>query len=69
MSSAFSVWLRHLQQNKLLRLIREQQEHQISTPRVLGVDDFCFCRRRSYGAILIEEDNASDTLQSRNPGK
>ena len=24
------------------------------TPRVLGVDDFCFCRRRSYGAILID---------------
>jgi transposase len=21
---------------------------------VLGVDDFCFCRRRSYGAILID---------------
>jgi transposase len=40
--------------DKLLRLIREQQERQISTPRVLGVDDFCFCRRRSYGAILID---------------
>ena len=24
------------------------------TPRVLGVDDFSFCRRRSYGAILID---------------
>jgi transposase len=38
----------------LLRLVREQQESQASTPRVLGVDDFCFCRRRSYGAILID---------------
>ena len=38
----------------LLRLIREQQERQVPTPRVLGVDDFSFCRRRSYGAILIE---------------
>src|SRR6266851_2492464 len=38
----------------LLRLIREQQERQVPTPRVLGMDDFCFCRRRSYGAILID---------------
>lgn len=38
----------------LLRLVREQQESQVQTPRVLGVDDFCFCRRRSYGAILID---------------
>src|SRR6266568_5037863 len=38
----------------LLQLIREQQERQMPTPRVLGVDDFSFCRRRSYGAILID---------------
>ncbi len=38
----------------LLRLVREQEECQVPTPRVLGVDDFCFCRRRSYGAILID---------------
>ena len=38
----------------LLRLVREQEESQVPTPRVLGVDDFCFCRRRSYGAILID---------------
>ncbi|MDQ2904329.1 MAG: ISL3 family transposase [Chloroflexota bacterium] len=38
----------------LLRLVRQQEERQVSTPRVLGVDDFCFCRRRSYGAILID---------------
>jgi transposase len=37
-----------------MRLVREQQECQVPTPRVLGVDDFCFCRRRSYGAILID---------------
>jgi transposase len=40
--------------DRLLRLIREQQESQVPTPRVLGVDDFSFCRRRSYGAILID---------------
>src|SRR6266700_3175054 len=38
----------------LLRLIREQQERQVPTHRVLGVDDFSFCRRRSYEAILID---------------
>ena len=38
----------------LLRLIRTQTERQVPTPRVLGVDDFSFCRRKSYGAILID---------------
>lgn len=38
----------------LLRLMRQQEERQVPTPRVLGVDDFCFCRRKSYGAILID---------------
>jgi transposase len=38
----------------LLRLVREQHESQVQTPRVLGVDDFSFCRRRSYGAILVD---------------
>jgi transposase len=38
----------------LLRLVRKQRESQVPTPWVLGVDDFCFCRRRSYGAILID---------------
>lgn len=38
----------------LLRLVRKQQEQPVPTPRVLGVDDFCFRRRRSYGAILVD---------------
>ena len=38
----------------LLRLVRQQEERQVPTPRVLGVDAFCLCRRRSYGAILID---------------
>ncbi len=38
----------------LLRLVRKAEERQVPTPRVLGVDDFSFCRRRSYGAILID---------------
>jgi transposase len=38
----------------LLRLVRKQEERQVPTPRVLGVDDFSFCRRRSYAAMLID---------------
>jgi transposase len=38
----------------LLRLVRQQEERQVPTPRVLGGDDFSFCRRKSYGAILID---------------
>ncbi len=38
----------------LLRLIRAQPEEQVPTPRILGVDDFSFCKRKSYGTILID---------------
>jgi transposase len=38
----------------LLRLIRAQPEEQTPTPRVLGVDDFSFCKRKTYGTILID---------------
>jgi transposase len=38
----------------LLRLIRAQPEEQVPTPRVLGVDDFSFCKRKTYGTILLD---------------
>jgi transposase len=38
----------------LLRLMRAQPEEQAPTPRVLGVDDYSLCKRKSYGTILID---------------
>ncbi|HEY6408107.1 MAG TPA: transposase family protein, partial [Ktedonobacteraceae bacterium] len=38
----------------LLRLIRVQPEEQVPTPRVLGVDDFSLCKRKTYGTILLD---------------
>lgn len=37
-----------------LRLIRVQPKEQAPTPCVPGVDDISFCKRKSYGTILID---------------
>ncbi|QBD77382.1 ISL3 family transposase [Ktedonosporobacter rubrisoli] len=38
----------------LLGLIRAKPSSQMRTPRVLGLDDFSFCKRKTYGTILID---------------
>jgi transposase len=51
----------------LLRLLRRSVLPSLPTPRVLGVDDWSFCKRRSFGTILVdlEQHRPVDLLPDR----
>lgn len=51
----------------LLRLIRTQSLPEHPPPRILGVDDFCFKRGKTYGTLLIdlERHHVIDVLPDR----
>lgn len=51
----------------LLRLIRAQNLPEHPPPRILGVDDFCFRRGKTYGTLLIdlERHQVVDVLPDR----
>jgi transposase len=53
--------------SSLLRLVRQTALPTVPTPRILGVDDWSFCRGRTYGTILtdLEQHHVVDLLPDR----
>jgi transposase len=55
----------------LLRLVRQTALAAVTSPRVLGVDDWAFCKGNRYGTILVdlEAHRVLDVLSERQAGQ
>lgn len=55
--------------DQLIRLVRTSQERELPTPKVLGIDDWAWRKRHTYGTILVDLERRCvvDLLPDRKP--